>query len=180
MPPPTRSGHGSSGRSATMDCRLPSAPITARRSPPARWVVCRGSALNRREATSACLARSNTRVPSHREFACAAGRLRTLSNRVQRGASACSLGPPPARAVLPASPRQYPSKVPEIHYPQGFIVRRVGYAGTIKWKGGFLRISNIRAGGAGGLVSNRRGQLDRVLRTNRARKARRPLRSRRA
>jgi len=44
------------------------------------------------------------------------------------------------------SPRQYPSKAPEIHYPRGFIVRRVRYAGTIKWKGGFVRISNVLAG----------------------------------
>jgi putative transposase len=49
------------------------------------------------------------------------------------------------------SPRQYPSKVPEIHYPRGFIVRRVRYAGTIKWKGGFVRVSNILSGEPVGL-----------------------------
>lgn len=51
----------------------------------------------------------------------------------------------PADFYRPSS-RQYPSKAPEIQYPQGFTVRRVRYAGTIKWKGGFVRISNVLAG----------------------------------
>jgi transposase InsO family protein len=49
------------------------------------------------------------------------------------------------------SPRHYPSKVPEIEYPGGFTVRRVRYAGTIKWKGGFVRVSNILSGEPVGL-----------------------------
>lgn len=49
------------------------------------------------------------------------------------------------------SPRQYPSKAPEIQYPRGFTVRRVRYAGTIKWQGGFVRISNVLAGEPVGL-----------------------------
>jgi len=49
------------------------------------------------------------------------------------------------------SPRSYPSKLPEIEYPSGFTVRRVRYAGTIKWKGGFVRISNVLAGEPVGL-----------------------------
>jgi putative transposase len=49
------------------------------------------------------------------------------------------------------SPRQYPSKVPEIQYPEGFSVRRVRYAGTIKWQGRFVRISNALTGEPVGL-----------------------------
>src|SRR5205823_9754365 len=41
----------------------------------------------------------------------------------------------PADLYQPSS-REYPTRAPEVHYPRGFIVRRVRYAGTIKWKGG--------------------------------------------
>jgi putative transposase len=45
-----------------------------------------------------------------------------------------------------ASRREYPSRPPELHYPQSFIVRRVRYNGTIKWKGGIVRVSNVLSG----------------------------------
>ena len=50
-----------------------------------------------------------------------------------------------------ASPREYPSKLPALEYPASFIVRRVRYNGTIKWKGGIVRVSNILSGEPVGL-----------------------------
>jgi putative transposase len=50
-----------------------------------------------------------------------------------------------------ASRRQYPSRPPELHYPQSFIVRRVRCNGTIKWKGGFVRVTNVLSGQPVGL-----------------------------
>lgn len=50
-----------------------------------------------------------------------------------------------------ASAREYPSRPPEVHYPQSFTVRRVRCNGTIKWKGGFVRVSNVLSGEPVGL-----------------------------
>ena len=50
-----------------------------------------------------------------------------------------------------SSTRPYPAKTPEIHYPDDFIVRRVRVAGTIKWQGGFVRVSNVLSGEPVGL-----------------------------
>jgi len=49
------------------------------------------------------------------------------------------------------SNRTYPSRVPEVEYPRGFIVRRVRYAGTIKWQGRFVYVSHVLRGEPVGL-----------------------------
>lgn len=49
------------------------------------------------------------------------------------------------------SERQYPSRLPEVHYPRGFAVRRVRYAGTIKWQGRFVYVSTVLRGEPVGL-----------------------------
>ena len=51
----------------------------------------------------------------------------------------------PADLYQPSS-REYPTRAPEVHYPRGFIVRRVRYAGTIKWKGGFVYVGQVLRG----------------------------------
>lgn len=56
----------------------------------------------------------------------------------------------PAQFYRPSG-RQYPSRPPEVHYPQGFAVRRVRYAGTIKWQGRFVYVSHVLRGEPVGL-----------------------------
>jgi putative transposase len=56
----------------------------------------------------------------------------------------------PADFFQPSS-RQYPSRVPEVQYPRGFVVRRVRYAGTIKWQGRFVYVSTALRGEPVGL-----------------------------
>jgi transposase InsO family protein len=51
----------------------------------------------------------------------------------------------PADLYQPSS-REYPSRLPEVHYPQGFLVRRVRYQGTIKWKGGQVYVGQALRG----------------------------------
>jgi len=59
----------------------------------------------------------------------------------------------PAEFYQP-SPRAYPSRLPEVHYPPGFTVRRVRYAGTIKWQGGFVYITQVLRGEPIGLYQS--------------------------
>lgn len=51
----------------------------------------------------------------------------------------------PAQFYQPST-RRYPSRIPEIEYPRGFNVRRVRYAGTIKWQGRFVYVSQVLHG----------------------------------
>jgi len=56
----------------------------------------------------------------------------------------------PAEFYQPST-RAYPSRLPEVQYPRGFTVRRVRYAGTIKWQGRFVYVSNVLRGEPVGL-----------------------------
>ena len=50
-----------------------------------------------------------------------------------------------------ASPRPYPSRLPELEYPSGFTVRRVRHGGDIKWQGKHIYVTNTLIGEPVGL-----------------------------
>lgn len=56
----------------------------------------------------------------------------------------------PAEFYRP-SPRAYPSRLPEVQYPAGFVVRRVRHAGDIKWQGRLVYVSHVLTGEPVGL-----------------------------
>lgn len=45
-----------------------------------------------------------------------------------------------------SSPRPFPNRVPELQYPSGMRVQRVRTNGTIRWRGGFLFVSDLLTG----------------------------------
>lgn len=49
------------------------------------------------------------------------------------------------------SSREYPSRVPEVHYPRDFTVRRVRHAGDIKWQGRLVYVGRMLSGEPVGL-----------------------------
>lgn len=56
----------------------------------------------------------------------------------------------PADLYVP-SPRVYPSRLPEVEYPAGYEVRRVGRCGTMRWASGKVFVSKVLAGETVGL-----------------------------
>ena len=48
-------------------------------------------------------------------------------------------------SVYQPSPRPYPVKLPEVHYPPGVTVRRVRHNGEIKWRGKLIYLSETLA-----------------------------------
>jgi transposase InsO family protein len=56
----------------------------------------------------------------------------------------------PAEFYRP-SPRPYPSRLPEIEYPSGFVVRHVRHAGGIKWQGRLVYVGHALTGEPVGL-----------------------------
>jgi len=57
---------------------------------------------------------------------------------------------PPAHHYQP-SPRTYPKQLPEVTYPEGFVVRRVRQAGEIKWHSRLIYVSSSLVGEPVGL-----------------------------
>jgi len=59
-------------------------------------------------------------------------------------------GQSPAHLYRP-SPRPFPSRIPEIHYPADFVLRKVRVEGHMKWEGHEIFVSKLLAGEAVGL-----------------------------
>ena len=57
-----------------------------------------------------------------------------------------ALGKATPAQLYQASPRPYPSRLPELEYPSGFTVRRVRRGGDIKWQGKHIYVTNTLIG----------------------------------
>jgi len=63
-----------------------------------------------------------------------------------------ALGYQTPAAVYVASGRGYPSRLPDLEYPPGALLRRISQQGSVKWKGGRAFVSEILAREAVGLL----------------------------
>lgn len=65
---------------------------------------------------------------------------------------------PPSTLYLP-SPRPYPKRIPDIHYPEMAVVRRVRSNGQIKWRGQLVFVSTSLVGELVGITEQLDGWL---------------------
>ena len=63
-----------------------------------------------------------------------------------------ALGQVPPGRLYQASPRSYPSKLPEVEYPAHYEVRKVSSIGMIRWRGAAIFTTRSLAGENIGLV----------------------------
>lgn len=70
-----------------------------------------------------------------------------------------ALGQVPPATLYASSPRSYPSRLGDIRYPSMTMVRRVRSNGQIKWRGGFVYVSESLIGELVGISEDKGGWL---------------------
>src|SRR6202162_4262586 len=147
--------------SASTACPQPSAPITARRLRPVRWLGCRGWRCG---GSNWALCRSASQQGMHRTLKQEVAEPPAANRRKQQRALDRfrqeynevrpheALGMRTPAEVYQPSARSFPARVPEPEYPTTMLVRSVRPHGNFRWKHHDIFLSEVLWGENVGLL----------------------------